>query len=159
MAADTGTPPPRLSAQLVAAGPRLGNPGEDVWRSIAHHPAEARSDRCPVVRRAIARYGVAMAGNTDALLAPGSDLWRTIRPGVRIAVVRGTVPHSDFDGWEGVVRKEGVLAVEALRWLDDTSQSAKAKWSTTSTRLASEELAVVDEARAMPRAAIASVTG
>jgi len=85
-----------------------------------------------------------MSGHTDALLAPESDLWRAVRPGVRIAVVRGTIPHSDFDGWESLVRKEGILAVEALRWLDDTSQSAKAKWSTSPTRLTSEELAVVD---------------
>lgn len=56
------------------------------------------------------------------------------------------LPHADVDGWETNVQKEGVLAVEALRRLDDTSHSAKARWSTAPTRLTPEELAVVDEA-------------
>lgn len=61
------------------------------------------------------------------------------------------MPHADFDGWEKLVRKEGCLAVEAMRWLGDTASNGHALGSTHPSQLSREELRMVDEARAALR--------
>ena len=89
----------------------------------------------------------------DEALAPDSQLWQEVMPAVRIAIMRGPIPHADFTGWERHVRSEGCLAVEATRWLDDASQNAHAKWSTSPSKLTREEVELIDEARAALRRA------
>ena len=87
----------------------------------------------------------------DTDLAPESALWQEILPAVRIAIMRGALPHADFEGWERHCRTENCLAIESLRWLDDTSSNAHALWSTSPSRLTREEIAMVDDARAAMR--------
>ena len=48
---------------------------------------------------------------SDADLAPDSPLWLEVAPAVRVAIMRGPLPHSDFAGWERHCREERCLAV------------------------------------------------
>ncbi|WP_156359909.1 hypothetical protein [Sphingomonas sp. Leaf10] len=87
----------------------------------------------------------------DSDLAPDSALWREVLPAVRIAIMRGPIPHADFDGWEDHCRKENCLAVESVRWLDDASSNAHAVWSTSPSQLTGDEVELIDDARAALR--------
>lgn len=87
----------------------------------------------------------------DSDLAPDSALWREVLPGVRAAITRGPIPQADFDGWEDHCRKENSLAVESMRWLEDASSNAHAVWSTSPSKLTSEEVELIDDARAALR--------
>lgn len=95
----------------------------------------------------------------DEALTPDSPLWLEVMPAVRVAIMRGPIPHADFAGWESHVRSEGCLAVEATRWLDDASQNAHAKWSTSPSKLTREEVGLIDEARATLRRAAFAAKG
>jgi hypothetical protein len=87
----------------------------------------------------------------DNDLGRDSALWLSILPAVRIAIMRGSFPHADFDGWERHCREEHCLAIETMRWMDDASTHAHAQWSTTPSILTTEEVSLIDEARATLR--------
>lgn len=61
----------------------------------------------------------------DRHLAPDSWLWLAVAPAVRIVIERGPVPDNRYDRWERLNRKDGTLAVEAMRWLKDAAESGE----------------------------------